>query len=383
MTSFFATLLAAFSLSALACFLGAVAGVILFVRGFAFSRGKPVRKAISISKMLKGPLGPAEVSGVAAGPYPVTAPITGAECFAYRTVVWRQKQAGNGTPDEMVAEERLQVPFFLDDNTGQLLIDPAGAELDLRQDFRHEFNDTASLADNQDLQNVRDFLRRHGISDGGKLRIEEYCVKPKTFLYIHGTLARNPGLAVAPRSLLKPEAPVTVPVGNSSMFLSEFPGPMAAKSDDLPADVMPALREIVDLTSALPAADSSAGMTQQGKIAAALQRAGMVLPDIRTLMSERYESELGENAMPEKVPGPAETGNGHGSREPGTVAREFDLKPALMLMKGKGAWGYVISWREPRKAAPPMQWKTAVMLWGGPALTLLSLSLLAALYGWL
>ena len=75
---------------------------------------------------------------------------------------------------------------------------------------------------------------------------------------------------------------------------------MAAKSDDLPADVMPALREIVDLTSALPAADSSVGMTQQGKIAAALQRAGMVLPDIRTLMSERYESGLGENAIPEK-----------------------------------------------------------------------------------
>src|SRR5208282_581115 len=44
--------------------------------------------------------------------------------------------------------------------------------------------------------NVRGFLSRHGIVTSNKIKVEEYCIKPKNSLFLLGTLAENPGIEV-------------------------------------------------------------------------------------------------------------------------------------------------------------------------------------------
>jgi E3 Ubiquitin ligase len=386
MISLLATLLANAGPASVAYLLGAAAGGYATVQGIRLSRTTRLSKTIAVAKLGKTALGPVEVSGIAAGPYTVTAPITGTICFGYRAVAWRRKTASNGHPDEIVAEEKLHVPFYLDDSTGKLLIDPTGAELDLRQDFRHEFRDATRSNDNPSLQHVRDFLKRHGVSDRANLRVEEFCIKPKSFLFIRGVLAKNPGLAVAPRALPDANPPtLKAVIGTLSAFAAEFPVPSLEKPEGLEAAGTASPPEkLIDLVSALSVADSSTQMTQQGKIAAALERAGIVMPDIRSLLREgNPETGAPENAVAEEAMAPVpDQGSAPSPVDGNETKSEFDLKPALVLMKDRSS-SYVISWRDRRKAVSAMPRNGVLMLWGGPAITLLCLSLLAAQLGWL
>jgi E3 Ubiquitin ligase len=384
-----ATLLATPSVVTFACLAGAAGGIYLFFRGFILIRGP---QPTALSKILKAPLGPVDAGGIAAGPHTITAPITGTACFAYRTVAWRQTPLQSGQREEMVAEEKLHIPFFLGDSTGNVLIDPAGADLDLRQDFRHEFQNSNFTNENPALKNVRSFLKRHSVEDGGRLRVEEFCIKPKNFLFVHATLAKNPGIVVAPQRLREQRPRLESPALESVIaplptFTAEFPVPKFGKPEGPNfSDVIPPVsRDLVDLTSVTPSAESSKEMTQQGKIAAALQRAGIIMPDIRALMIESDASP--EAPTREVAPGKASTQTSGATdddhAEAGEATKgEFELKPQFMLTKGKLNSKYVISWRDQRSATP-MPWRTALMLWGGPALTLFSLSALAAHLGWL
>ena len=384
-----ATLLATSSAITFACLAGAAGGIYFFFRGFILARG---HQPTALSKILKAPLGPVDAGGIAIGPHTITAPITGTACFAYRTVAWRQTPLQSGPREEMVAEEKLQIPFFLSDSTGNVLIDPAGADLDLRQDFRHEFQNSNFTNDNPALKNVRSFLKRHSVEDGGRLRVEEFCIKPKNFLFVHATLTKNPGVVVAPQRLPEQRPRLESAAFESVIaplptFAAEFPIPKFGKPEDptFSGGMPPVSRDLVDLTSVTPSAESSKEMTQQGKIAAALQRAGIIMPDIRALMTESETTP--EAPTREVTPGKVSTQtsgarNGYPAEAVEATKSEFDPKPQFMLSKGKLNSKYVISWRDQRSSTA-MPWSASLMLWGGPALALFSLSVLAAHLGWL
>jgi hypothetical protein len=358
--------------------LGVAAGLYFFFRGFFLLQRKRLIQNTPISKVRSASLGLLEVSGLAVGPYTMTAPITSVACYCYRTVAWQEKGSGKDRSWEMVAEEKLHVPFFLDDNTGTLLVDPTGAELDLHRDFRQEFSDSIFSTDSPAPANVRNFLFRHGVSGDVKTRIEEFCIKPKNFLFILGTLAENPGLAVAPRT-----TPTQKQDGFESSLLSmsplapDFSVPMFAKPTTTVAWSEPAAGVVVDLTGALPP-NSTAQMTQQAKIAAALQRAGIVTPDLRSLV----EPDPAARVQP-AVNSLSSPANGQSSSVGKVPASEFDLKPPVVLMKGKNDNSFLISWRDQRQVVSSMRWKSTLMIWGGPALMLVSLYLVAAEFGWL
>jgi len=59
------------------------------------------------------------------------------------------------------------------------------------------------------------------------------------------------------------------------------------------------------------------------------------------------------------------------------------LPPDAVLMKGKNNPTFLISWRSQRDLARSLGWKCSVMIWGGPALALLSLYALINLMHWL
>lgn len=178
------------------CVVGFCAGIGLFVYGFRLLQRRRLILDTPLSKIRSASMGMVEISGLAVGPYTMTAPITGRECYYSRTIAWEWKQQGKNKQWVRVAGECMHVPFFVDDNTGRMLIDPRGAELDLHRDFQQEFN-TAFFSHSDDAPaNVVNFLARHGVATSNKIKVEEYCIKPKNSLFILGTLAENPGIQV-------------------------------------------------------------------------------------------------------------------------------------------------------------------------------------------
>ncbi len=108
----------------------------LFVGFHLLSRKRSLLAPVS-SKIGSATPGLVEVNGTAAGFHTITTPISGEPCFLYRTTAWQQGK--NNKQWEKVAEENLYLPFFINDSTGRLFVEPPGADLDLLRNFREEY----------------------------------------------------------------------------------------------------------------------------------------------------------------------------------------------------------------------------------------------------
>jgi hypothetical protein len=112
-------------------------------------------------------------------------------------------------------------------------------------------------------------------------------------------------------------------------------------------------------------------MTQQQKIAAALSRAGISNPISWTRAS---------------IAAPAAVDSAKAVR---TIVAEpavedlggYDLHPPVVLMKGSHEPTFFISWRSQRDVVASLGWKSSLMIWGGPALTILCVYILLAGFG--
>jgi len=84
------------------------------------------------------------------------------------------------------------------------------------------------------------------------------------------------------------------------------------------------------------------------------------------------------------VPGsPKTSGSGHGSGAAAPAraiaTEEFETHPPIALRKGSNNPAFMISWRSRREVAMSLRWKSTLMIWGGPALALLSLYFLLSM----
>jgi len=71
-----------------------------------------------------------------------------------------------------------------------------------------------------------------------------------------------------------------------------------------------------------------------------------------------------------------------GRSHAGSVALEpngSDSRPPVVLMKDASNQTFMISWRSQQDVARSLGWKCALMIWGGPALALLSLYVLLSI----
>jgi len=161
-------------------------GVRLFFRGFPFLQGKHLIQDTPTSTVRGAALGSVEVSGTVVGPYTLIAPLSQTDCFYYHAIA-----RGSSEEEKKPKEEILYVPFFLDDGTGRVMVDPRGAETDLRPSVDDEYSSSTGDA------LTRHFLVRHGISSEYPAHLEEYCIRAGDRLYVLGTLRENPGLESA------------------------------------------------------------------------------------------------------------------------------------------------------------------------------------------
>lgn len=325
---------------------GIVFGLLGFARGFRLLQRKRLILNTPASKIRSAAMGLVEISGLATGPHIIVSALKQIDCYYYRSIAWELKQRGKNSEWVKVAEESLHVPFYVDDSTDKLLIDPTGAEMDLHCDFHEECHE--SLFFGGDVPStISGFLERHGVTPRGKIKVEEYCIKPENFLFVLGTLSQNPGVdaTVAP--------PWAARAGQAQKM------PVKSNGDG------EALQQIIRL-SAGAAPVPVAQMTQQQKIAAALAKSGSLTSLPWTSLDEKVSAPAA--GVPEIKPS-----SGMVATEEKRVAADatgFDLHPPVFLMKGANEPTFFISWRSQRDVVNSLNWKSALMIWGCPALVL-------------
>jgi hypothetical protein len=316
-----------------------------------------------------------------------------------------------------VAGECMYVPFFLDDNTGRVLVDPRGAELDLHRDFQEEFN-TSFFSSNETPGGVNSFLARHGVAASNKIKIEECCIKPKNSLFILGTLGDNDGIEVNDGVVSDPDAlnqasvgfslsTLSIPafslsVGSSLLFYSSGGSSSSDSSNSFDTDLNTfAARTLASqpIAAKLQGTRLSPGSAppkvvdkpQQQKVADAMRRAGIANPAawsaaglggtaVQMSPDPTFATSPARTNLPAAGANPSNTGTA--MPVPGQPDG-FDPHPPVVLMKGQNNKTFLISWRGQREVARSLGWKCTLMIWGGPALALLSLYGLLSVLNWL
>ena len=334
---------------------GIVAGVYCFYKGFLLLKRKRLILNTPASKIRSASMGLVEISGQATGPYVISSPVQGRECYYYRSIAWELRNQGKSREWAKVGEETLHVPFYLDDGTDKLLVDPRAAEMDLHCDFHEQYRESTFFEGPTMSGSIRDFLLRHGANLNRQIKVEEYTIKPKNFLFVLGTLSQNPGIdaSVMPSWAERRDPPVKI------------------ESPQEP----PNTPEIIRL-SPEPAPVPLSAMTQQQKLAAALMKAGISspatwsTPAVSPIQSPKAPASASVVAMATEPEG--KSGSGEES---------FDLHPPVVLMKGTHQAEFFISWRSQREVVASLGWKSILMIWGGPILTLVCVYLLLAHFG--
>jgi len=358
------------------CVVGFCAGIGLFFQGFRLLQRRRLILDTPFSKIRSAPMGLVEINGLAIGPYTMVAPITSRPCYYYRTLVWEWKQSGKNKQWVKVAGECMHVPFFVDDNTGRLLVDPRGADLDLHRDFQQEFCDGFFTTKSPAPPNVTGFLTRHGIVTSNKIKVEEFCIKPKNSLFILGTLAENPGPALTSTPIQELETihsagsisfstgPISFSTGSSGMGNIDV-GQLARHLVGSPL----AAQTQVHLTTDVQASQSASASSQQG-IGDAMLKAGISKP--AAWAAAGLTSAAGTGVQTARDSSASALSN-PSNTESEPAANGFDAHPRVLLMKGANNKTFLISWRSQREVARALGWKCTLMIWGGPVLTLLSL----------
>lgn len=189
--------------------LGLMAGLAMFFHGFGALRRKRLIENTPTSTVRGAAMGQVEVCGKIVGPYTLISPLSVLECYFYKAVAWQSQGSGERREWKKAGQEVLCAPFFVEDATGRMLVDPRGAEIDVAKDF-----DEAGPVDAMP-ENVRRFAARRGMSAWSDAKLEEYCIKPGDTLFVLGTvsenlqspsLSRSPAAASAPNGFLSEAA---------------------------------------------------------------------------------------------------------------------------------------------------------------------------------
>lgn len=358
------------------CCIGLCAGVYIFIQGFRLLQRRHLILDTPVSRIRSASLGLVELSGLAVGPFTLTAPVTARPSYYYRTLVWEWKQSGKNKRWVKVAAECMHVPFFLDDNTGKVMVDPRGADLDLHRDFQEEFCDSFFTTKEEPPPNVRELLSRHGISTSNKIKVEEFCIKPKNSLFILGTLDENTELELKPQPICDEEHDslgnrLSFALGSSGRPLGEGVTDVLSglsltgglqhdpAYDSIYRNALSSASAHVIRLSPEAAPTKAADMTHQQAIAAALMKAGIANPAAWSAAGVTPYAQASSSTNRAGVTTGATDG--------------FDTRPPVVVKKGENNTAFLISWRSQRDVARSLGWKCALMIWGGPALALLSL----------
>jgi len=174
---------------------GFVLGIILFIMGFKWLKFKRMIENIPTSKVRSIAMGLVEISGTVlpAKKNILKSPFSNRDCVYYRFTIEEYRQEGKHSRWVTKKRGEKSTHFFLQDETGKVLVDANGAEIDIP--MKNEFRSKLGI---DPPKEVMSFLTSEGISFEGifglnrTMRYREYFIEPKETMYIMGTADDNP-----------------------------------------------------------------------------------------------------------------------------------------------------------------------------------------------
>jgi hypothetical protein len=336
---------------------GAAAGIFLFVRGFLMLRFKRMIENTPASKIRSASMGLVELSGLAEGPQTIPAGITGEACFYYRAIAWQLKESGRNRSWKKVADESLYVPFFINDVPGRMLVDAAGADMEVTKNFHDEFS--SSFFGTRDMlpENVSSFLARNGVLGGATVKLEERCVKPGYPLFIFGTLSTHSTAGRADWSA-KPHAAAASAL-EMKVDLRDLWHPL--KSNHALSPVQAAL-----LSGNVPLAPAAA------EVAPTAATWSSVSIDEVAMAHNRANTGAAVADAPSVVAAPEVVGRASLDEVATMPTSDLGMPQPVAICKGTENAPFMISCESQREILRALGWKCALCIWGGPIVTLVS-----------
>lgn len=146
-------------------------GAGLFLFGFMRLRVKRLIEDTPSSKVRSVAMGLTEVSGIARAKYPMKSPISGADCVYFRFLVEKETRGSRGRSHWSTVRQGVSTAYFyVEDETGKLLVDPMGAEGMLVRDY-YTTDSSGSLF-------------------GSKMRYSEWYILPGDYVYVLGSVRK-------------------------------------------------------------------------------------------------------------------------------------------------------------------------------------------------
>jgi hypothetical protein len=172
---------------------GLAAGCGLFGYGFVLWRRKRLIEDTPTAKIRSMPMGRVELFGRAQERADLEAPLSGRACVYYRYKVEEEIGSANRRRWRTVSKgDSSAWPFYLEDETGRVLVDPEGATVELRTDLRARRifpGDEYYTA-----LEMRGWARRGWFGGSRRMRVSEWRIEPGDSLYALGVAQERPGL---------------------------------------------------------------------------------------------------------------------------------------------------------------------------------------------
>ena len=113
-------------------------GIYCFFRGFRFLQHYHTFADAPLTPIRGAAMGFVEVSGTAHGNETVASPVTHTPCYFYQVKIERWHEGGRGSGWAACATDSDGVRFYLEDETGRILVDAQDAQVDLHDPCQTE-----------------------------------------------------------------------------------------------------------------------------------------------------------------------------------------------------------------------------------------------------
>jgi hypothetical protein len=172
---------------------GFFGGIVLFGYGLILLKRKRLIENTPTSKVRSLAMGPVEVYGAVVPDKVFKSQFQNADCVYYKYRIEEYRHSGKSSHWVTIRSGSDGTPFYIKDNTGSVLVDPAQAKISVSNHY--EFN---SNMGKDPPKQIISFLKNSDLNFEGffginkRMRFTEYLIEPKENLYIFGTADDNP-----------------------------------------------------------------------------------------------------------------------------------------------------------------------------------------------
>lgn len=170
------------------------ASTFIFFDGFKKWRRKRLIENIPTSKIRSMAMGLVELQGKALERVLLLkGPLTGKNCVFYKYQIERFEHRGKSSRWITIAgETSCNSPFYLDDNTGKVLIDPKGVETHLKNpDFQYESGRISDIPSHIEVFLQKNEIQYKSFFGKHRLRFREWLICPGDEIYVLGAVRKN------------------------------------------------------------------------------------------------------------------------------------------------------------------------------------------------